>query len=181
MRKTVLITAVTAALVAPSIAQACLNEVERTVSDYVKILAKAEKDLAEGRFADARTALRRNRFPKQLQDRAGDVKAVLAIRTNPAKGELESAAARFKEKAANSTDVRFKAWHAEAQIALGQNDDARATLVALKEADLMPDAFAIRALAVISTGTERYELYKACRTRAKNKDICELPKAKTSS
>lgn len=180
MRKTVLITAVTAALVAPSIAQACMNEVERTVNDYIKILAKAEKDVAEGYFADARTALRRNRFPKQLQDRAADLKAVLAIRTN-VKKELEGAAARFKEKAASSKDVRFKAWHAEAQIALGQNDDARATLVALKEADLMPDAFAIRALAVISTGPERYELYKACRTRAKNKDICELPKAKTSS
>jgi hypothetical protein len=179
MRKTVLLTAIAAALIAPSIAQACMNATEATLNDYVRVLVKAEKSLDAGRFADAKRALDQ-RFPRSLNDRALDARAVLAIRTNDTK-QLESAARRFKAKAESNKDVRFKAWLAEAQLALGQTDEARAGLIALKEADLMPDAFAYRALAMLSTGAERYELYKACRTRAKNKDICELPKAKTSS
>ena len=179
MRKTVLVAAIAAALVAPSIAQACMNGVEWTTNDYVRVLVKAEKALEDGRFGDAKRAMRMN-FPSSLGDRAADIRAVIALRTNDTKG-LEAAAARFKAKAEKSKDVRFKAWLAETQLALGQKDEARTALVALKEQDLMPDAYAFRALAVLSSGSERYELYKACRTRAKNKDICELPSAKASS
>lgn len=182
MRKTVVV-AVAAALVASlyaPIASACLNGTEWTLNDYVRVVVKAEKAMDDGRFGDAKRALRMQ-FPASLRDRVDDLKAVLALRTTTDAKQLESAAARFKAKAEKTKDVRFKAWLAETQLALGQKDEARAALVALKEQDLMPDAYAFRALAVLSSGTERYELYKACRTRAKNKDICELPSAKTSS
>src|SRR5690349_14681163 len=142
MRKTVVCAAVAAALIAPSIASACLNGVEWTVDDYVRILVKAEKALEDGRFGDAKR-LMRSYFPRELRERASDVKAVLTLRTSTDTKMLEAAAARFQAKA-DGKDVRFKAWLAETQLALGQKDEARATLVALKEQDLMPDAYAFR-------------------------------------
>jgi hypothetical protein len=183
MLKTLLLS-LAAAIATPTIADACLNGTERTTNDYVRVVAKAEKQVEEGNFGVAKRTLGRMHFPAVLQERVKDLNAIIALRTTRETKALEGARDRFKarmESKEKATDLRFKAWFAEAQLALGLKDEARVILVELKEKDLMPDAYAYLALAKLSTGTERYELYKACRTRAKNKDICELPaEVKTS-
>ncbi len=184
MLKTLLF-ALVAAVATPTIADACLNGTEWTTNDYVRVVAKAEKQVEEGNFGTAKRTLGRMHFPTTaLQERVKDLKAIIALRTTREPKAIEGARDRFKlrmESKEKGTDLRFKAWFAEAQLALGMKDEARVILVELKERDLMPDAFAYLALAKLSSGTERYELYKACRTRAKNKDICELPaEVKTS-
>jgi hypothetical protein len=178
MLKTLLL-AIAAAVATPTIADACGNEVERTTNDYVRIVARAEKQVDEGNFGTAKRTLGRMQFPTTaLQERVKDLKAIIALRTTRETKAIEGARDRFKARMASkdkATDLRFKAWFAEAQLVLGQKDEARVVLVELKERDLMPDAYAYLALAKLSSGTERYEYYKACRTRAKNKDMCELP------
>jgi thioredoxin-like negative regulator of GroEL len=113
-----------------------------------------------------------------LRERADDVKTVIDLRSNK---NLEAVTKKLKERSdAKSKDVRFRAWYAEALLATGAKDEARTILAELQTNDLMPDAYAIQALAVLSSGEERYELWKQCRARAKNKDICELPDAKVT-
>jgi hypothetical protein len=180
MLKTALLAALLAAVAKPSPADACINGTEMTTNDYVRLVVKAEKAIEAGNFGDAKRALGRHRFPTALHERVADVRAVISLRSS---SNLESTATHFKTRSeAKTKDVRFKAWHAEALLALGKKDEAKLILVELREKDLMPDAYAFLALAKLSTGTDRHELWKACRTRAKNKDICELPaevKAKT--
>lgn len=181
MVKTLLL-ALAAAVTTPSIAGACMNEVQLTTDDYVRVLVKAERQLEAGELALAKRTMGRMAFPKALRDRASDIRSVITLRTSRDPGALEGARSHFAMRAdANPKDLRSKAWLAEAQLALGAKDEARAILVELRERDLMPDAYAIHALAKLSTGAERYELYKACRARAKNKAMCELPAEKAAS
>jgi predicted Zn-dependent protease len=174
MVKTLLF-ALAAAVAVPTVADACMNGVEWTTDDYVRVVMKAEKQVEAGDFVRAKRSLRM-RFPAQLADRVADLNAIITLRTTQEAKQLEGARARFKKRMdAKPTELRFKAWYAETQLALGAKDEARTILAELKERDLLPDAYAVHALAKLSSGTERYELYKACRARAKNKDMCELP------
>ena len=171
---------VAAALLArPSLADACGNGVEIETVDHAALVARAEKQLEAGQFAKAKKALGGHRMPTAaLQQRADDISAVVKLRISKKPADLEAAAKYFKarsESKSGASDVRFRAWLGEALLALGKKDDARKLLVALHEQDLVPDAFAYRALAQLSSGTERYNFWKACRTRAKNKEMCELP------
>lgn len=180
-----LLLALAAAMATPTIADACHNAVEWTTNDYARVVMKAEKQVEEGNFGSAKRTLGRMRFPTTaLQERVKDLKALIALRTNEVK-ELAQARERFKlrsESKEKGSDLRFKAWLAETHLALGAKDEARTILVELAEKDLMPDAYADLALAKLSSGAERYELYKRCRTRAKNKAMCELPaEVKTSA
>ncbi len=173
-------------LVRPTLADACLNGVEIQTVDHAKLVARAEKQLEAGQFASAKKSIGKGKMPTAaLQQRAEDVRAVLLLRMSSKQKDLETAAQYFKtrmESKTGATDVRFKAWLGEAQLALGNKDDARTLLVALHEQDLMPDAYGYLALAKLSTGTERYNFWKACRTRSKDKDLCELPsEAKTAA
>jgi hypothetical protein len=180
MLKTMLLVAVALAL-EPSTADACENGVEWTTNDYVRVVVKAEKFLERGQYGRAKKTLGRMSFPTEtLATRASDVRAVIKLRTPSAKTDLESAAAHFKARSESKTgakDVRFRAWLAEAYVATGSNDAALEILVDLEQRDLMPDAYAYLALAKLRTGPERLAAWKACRTRAANKDICELPTA----
>jgi thioredoxin-like negative regulator of GroEL len=176
MSKTLVVAALAAIVALPCPADACHNAVQWTVDDYVRVVMRAEKQLEAGRFGAAKKTIGRRRYPTAaLQQRAEDVRAVLALRMNDSKA-LEAAAQRFAARSEKTPkDVRFRAWLAEAMLATGKRDEARAILVELKERDLMPDAYAYLALAKLSSGTERFELWKQCRNRAKNKSICELP------
>ena len=176
MLRLIVFAAAVAIVAEPPVANACHNAVQWTVDDYVRIVIKAEKQLEGGHFLAAQKTLAKRRFPTAaLQQRAEDVRAVLALRLKDKRG-LEAAAKRFAMRSEKSPkDVRFRAWLAEALLATGKPDDARVILVALKERDLMPDAYAYLALAKLSAGTERFELWKQCRNRAKNKSMCELP------
>lgn len=184
MLKTLLF-ALVAAVATPTIADACLNGTEWTTNDYVRVVVKAEKQVEDGNFGTAKRTLGRMQFPTAaLQERVKDLKAIIALRTTTEVKAIEGARDRFKlrmESKDKAKDLRFKAWFAEAQLALGAKDEARALLTELKEKDLMPDAYAYVALAKLSTGELRYELYKACRTRATNKAMCELPAEKAAS
>ena len=176
MLRPLLFAALAAILAEPRAADACHNAVQWTTDDYVRVVVKAEKQLESGQFGAAKKTLGKMRFPTAaLQERADDVRAVLALRMKDTKA-LEGAAKRFAARSEKvAKDVRFRAWHAEALLANGKRDEARVILVGLKEKDLMPDAYAYLALAKLSSGTERFELWKQCRNRAKNKEICELP------
>lgn len=177
MLRTIVFAAAAAMLAQPRPADACHNAVQWTVDDYVRVVVKAERHLESGQFGAAKKTLGKMRFPTAgLQERADDVRAVIALRMGEKKG-LEAAAKRFatRSEKVGAKDVRFRAWLAEALLATGKKDEARPILVELKEKDLMPDAYAYLALAKLSSGTERFELWKQCRNRAKNKEICELP------
>lgn len=176
MLRILLAVAIAVAIEAPR-ADACGNEVELTTNDYVKLAAKAEKLLESGQYAHALRKLKRVRMPTAaLRARADDVRAVARLRIAKKAAELEAVAKHFKARSASKPDdVRFRAWLAEAYVSLGQHDAARRILAELHERDLMPDGHAYLALAKISTGTERYEFWKACRARVKDKRACELP------
>ena len=170
-------------LARPSLAEACGNEVELTVNDYAKMVARAEKQLEAGQFAKAKRSIGHVRMPTAaLQQRADDVRAVLLLRISTKPKDLETAAQRFKTRSeAKPDDVRFRAWLAEAQLALGNKEDAPKLLAELHEKDLIPDAYGYLALAKLSTGAERYNFWKACRTRSKDKNLCELPAEKAAA
>jgi hypothetical protein len=167
-------------------AEACHNAVEWTTDDYVRVLVRAEKQLDAGKYGQAKRTLGRTSFPTTaLKQRAKNLQMILALRIGDKKVDKDALAAHFKartEAKDGAKDVRNRAWLAEAYIAAGKPDEARPILVDLHTRDLMPDAYGYHALAKLSSGTERYEYYKACRTRAENKDICELPaEVKTGS
>jgi hypothetical protein len=183
MLKAMLLVAVALAI-RPARATACGNEVEWTTNDYVGVLVKAEKFLEKGNYIRARKTVGRIQFPtKALAARAADVHAVVKLRLHSAKGDIEAAMAHFKartESKSHAKDVRFRAWLAEAYVATGNKEGALAILVDLEQRDLMPDAHAYLALAKLRSGPERLAAWKACRTRATNKDMCELPTAITT-
>jgi hypothetical protein len=183
MLKTMLLVVAAVALT-PATADACGNAVEWTTNDYVRVVVKAEKLLERGQYGRAKQTLGRMKFPTTaLAERAADVRAVVKLRMPSAKTDLESATAHFKarsESKSGAKDVRFRAWLAEAYVAAGNKEVALEILVDLEQRDLMPDAYAYLALAKLRTGTERLAAWKACRTRATNKDLCELPTAITT-
>jgi hypothetical protein len=113
-----------------------------------------------------------------LRDRVKNIRAVLALRMRDAKHDKDALIAHFKarvEAKGTEKDVRYRAWLAEAYVAAGKTDEARPILADLHARDLMPDAYAYYTFATLSSGTERYEYYKACRTRTENKNLCDLP------
>jgi predicted Zn-dependent protease len=178
--------AIAACIVVPSpAAEACHNAVEWTTDDYVRVLVRAEKLIESGQYARAKRTLGRISFSTPaLKQRAKNVHMILALRIRDGKLNKESLVTHFKARTADkatSKDVRYHAWLAEALVAAGRPDEARPILVDLHTRDLMPDAYAYHNLARLSSGTERYEYYKACRTRTENKNLCELPAEVKSS
>jgi hypothetical protein len=173
--------AVAACTVLPSLsAEACENGVSWTTDDYVDKLVRVEKLIESGQYTRAKRSLGAvSWYPTAaLQQRAKNLQMLLALRMGNSKLSKEAVVAHFKartEAKATAKDVRNQAWLAEAYVAAGKPDEARPLLVDLHTRDLMPDAHGYHALAIVSTGTERYDYYKACRTRAANKNICELP------
>ena len=160
-------------------ADACHNEVQWTTNDYVRVLVRAEKQLDAGQYMRAKKTLGAIKFPTAaLRERRMNILAILSLRSGDSKLDKDTLVSHFKartEAKETQKDVRNRAWLAEAYILAGKPDEAMPILVDLHKRDLMPDAYAYHALAKLSSGTERYEHYKACRTRAANKDICELP------
>jgi thioredoxin-like negative regulator of GroEL len=185
MLKTTLFVVAALIVAAPSPADACHNEVARTLEDDVRLVQRAEKLLESGSYRKAGKVLKGWRFSNaRLRERTADVRAVVALRLRTSKDDVTWVVDHFKarsESKAGAKDVRFRAMLAEAYFATGKVDDARTILADLHQRDLMPDEYAIVTLAKLSTGTERYELWKACRTKAKNKDVCELPAEKVGA
>jgi hypothetical protein len=90
--------------------------------------------------------------------------------------EVQPAIEHFKGRSeAQAKNVRYRAWLAEAYVAAGEVAAGREILLDLTGRDLMPDAYAYLALAKASRGAERLAAWKTCRTKAVDKDICELP------
>jgi ATP/maltotriose-dependent transcriptional regulator MalT len=185
MFKTALLVAAAALAATPSRAHACFNEVARTVEDDVRLVQRAEKLLEGGLYAKAGRTLKGWKFSNaRLRERTADVRAVVALRLRTSKDDITWVVDHFKartEAKAGAKDVRFRAMLAEAYFATGKLDEARTILTDLVQRDLMPDEYAYVTLAKMSSGTERYELWKTCRTKAKNKDVCELPKETISA
>ena len=171
--------ALAASLVVPATADACLHEIRVTTEDYVRVVARAERLLERGSYGDAMRAIGNRSFPTPaLRERAKNVRAILALRMRDRKQKPGALVAHFKaatETKATQKDVRYRAWLAEALVEAGNAEEARPILMDLHTRDLMPDAYGYVALAKLSSGTERYDYYNACRTRAANKNICELP------
>jgi hypothetical protein len=179
MLKTALFVAAAVIAAAPSPADACHNEVARTVEDDVRLVQRAEKFLENGMYHKAGKTLKGWKFSNsRLRERTADVRAVVALRMKTSKDDVTWVVDHFKartESKNGAKDMRFRALLAEAYFATGKADEARTILADLHKRDLMPDEYAIVTLAKLSTGTERYELWKACRIKAKNKEMCELP------
>ena len=177
------VAAVAASLVVPAAAaHACMHAIRVTTVDYVRVVVRAEKQLESGSYGDATRTIGNRSFPTPaLRERAKNVRAILALRAHDRKAKPTALVKHFKaatEAKATQSDVRYRAWLAEALVAAGNGDEARPILADLHARDLMPDAYAFAALAKLSSGTERYEYYNECLTRAANKNVCELP-AKT--
>ncbi len=179
MLKTALFVAAAIVVAAPSPADACHNEVARTVEDDVRLVQRAEKLLEGGMYRKAGKTLKGWSFSNaRLRERTADVRAVVALRLRTSKDDVTWVVDHFKgrsESKAGAKDVRYQALLAEAYFAAGKPDEARTILSDLHKRDLMPDEYAIVTLAKLSKGAERYDLWKACRTKAKDKDVCELP------
>lgn len=173
--------AIAATLVVPAPANACIHAIEVQTVDYASIVVRAETLLDSGKYGEAKRVIGTRTYPTSaLQARAENVRAILALRMKDPKRKPDKLVAHFKTAAeAKKKDVRYRAWLAEALIAAGDADEGRTILADLHSRDLMPDAYGYLALAKLSSGTERYDYYNACRTRATNKNICELP-AKTT-
>jgi len=149
----------------------------------VRTLAKAEEAIEAGKLAEAKRILRAT-FPGELTYRADNLKVVVALRSGDKKVDTDAAIERFKaatEAESTKNDVHYRAWLAEAYIRAGKPDDARPILLDLHTRDVMPDAYGYRALAELSSETERAEYTEACLKRAPNKTICALPGAKKSA
>ena len=185
MLKTTLLVFLTALIATPSSSDACGNEVERTVEDDIRLVMRAEKQLESGSYRQAGKTLKGWRFSNaKLRERTVDVRAVVALRLRTTKDDLTWVVDHFKartESKAGEKDIRFRAMLAEAYFATGKTEEARTILADLNKRDLMPDEYAYVTLAKLSSGTERYELWRTCRTKAKNKDVCELPKETVSA
>jgi len=185
MLKTSLLVVLAGIIVTPSSSDACGNEVERTVEDDIRLVMRAEKQLENGLYHKAGKTLKGWKFANaRLRERTVDVRAVVALRLRTSKDDLTWVVNHFKartESKAGAKDIRFRAMLAEALFATGKTDEARTILTDLNKRDLMPDEYAYVTLAKLSSGTERYELWKTCRTKAKDKDVCELPKETISA
>jgi hypothetical protein len=177
LKSTLLVLLVVAAR--PSRSDACIHEVERVVESETSVLARAEKALEGGNYATARRIVETHTIgDTRLKLRAQDVVAVANLRVPKRKADVAKALKHFEARSASDAgkkDVRFRAWLAEAYVAAGRKDDARAILVELDRRDLMPDEYAYLALAKVSSSGERFAAWQACRTRAQNKTVCELP------
>jgi pentatricopeptide repeat protein len=176
MLKTVILVVIA---IRPAISDACGNAVAWTTNDYVAVLLKAEKRLDAGQPGDALRALRDVKFTgdraqrAQLQQRTKDVRALIQLRMA---NDLEAVVTHFKARTEqNPKSVHHRAWLAEAYVAAGNVELARAILDDLVKRDVMPDAHAYLALAKITRGPDRLAAWKACRVRARVKAICELP------
>lgn len=168
----------------PAISYACLNGVEWTVDDDIRMVKRAEKQFEAGQYGRALKTVRWLRpGDKRLRTRIADLKAIIAIRVHDPKQDLSNSVAHIeaRDDAAGHKDIKLYAWRAEAYVAVGRRDEAKAILDDLHARDLMPDAYGYLALAKLTSGTTRLEMWKACRTRAKDKDMCELPKEVVSA
>lgn len=169
--------ALVAVVATPAVSYACLNEVQQTLDDMIRLVKRAETQFNRGEFKRADNTLRHlATFDRKLSSRIQDLRAIIAVRTN-AKAELDGALAYLekRDETLGNKSMKHRAWRAEAYLAVGKRDEAKAILDDLHTRDLMPDAYGYLALAKLSSGTTRLEMWKACRTRAKDKAMCELP------
>jgi len=168
-----------AAMVAtPSVTDACINGTEWTVNDDIRMVKKSERHLENGQYELALRTLKYLRpADKRLQARMADIRAIIAIRMHDGKADLSKWVAQIetRDDAAKQKDIKFRAWRAEAYVAVGKRDEAKLILDDLHARDLVPDAYGYLALAKVTSGPTRLEMWKACRTRAKDKSMCELP------
>jgi hypothetical protein len=162
----------------PGIAFPCANSVEFHRSVIISQMVRVEALIEKGEYAEARELLGiipRRMDSTALTARAEDLHALLVLRA-PEPNKINAwMVTHFRDRLKrDKTSARFKAWLAEAQAADGNPKAALATLKELQAKDLMPDAFAFRVLATLTTGEERDAALAACKTRAKVKSICEL-------
>ena len=168
----------------PTISYACINGVEWTTQDDVRMVKRAETQFEQGQYSRALKTMRWLKpSDKRLRTRIADLKAIIEIRVHDERTDLAKSVAHIESRddAAAHKDIKLYAWRAEAYLAIGKRDEAKAILDDLHARDLMPDAHGYLALAKLTTGTTRLEMWKACRTRATVKDMCELPTAVTSA
>ena len=159
----------------PSGAAACGNAIHLTRAEFVQRIVQIEKGIEVGRYLEARRLLYNVPWPTTaLRRRAEAARAVIQLRVPDGEKDRE-AALRYFEARAGETDVRIRAWLAEAYVAAGRVDEARAILSDLVARDVMPDAVASLALAKVSTGAARAQAFDTCLARARNKRMCELP------
>jgi hypothetical protein len=166
--------AVAVGVAVPSVAFACMNGVEHKVNYNVIYMTQAEKYMESAQWTRAQKKLAKIRTTDtRLRARADDMLALIRVRLGT---EVQPAIEHFKGRSeAQAKNVRYRAWLAEAYVAAGEVAAGREILLDLTGRDLMPDAYAYLALAKASRGAERLAAWKTCRTKARDKDICELP------
>lgn len=182
MRARILIVSLLAVLV-PASAWACLNAMTLSGDEAVRKIKKAEKLLARGKNAKAARLLNRHRIrfsDQRLRRRANIIRATASIRQRSRVELATQNLARLYEESEH--DPVLMARYAEA-LAL---DDARRArsrelLEDLAKRDLMPDAFAYRALATLRhrdhDGAGRDKALARCRKMTKRKRICRVEKS----
>jgi len=162
------------------IALLCVNEYQLSYDVVVQDLAQVEKLIDSGSYELARKEL--DSQPSWIADeglrqRLRDLGGLLAMRAKQPKQSVGWVLPHFASRhRTNKKDPRFTAWLAEAYLADGHPTQALALVTDLANKDLMPDAFAYVVLAKLSTGEARESALAACRTRAKAKSICVVPK-----
>jgi hypothetical protein len=156
----------------------CLNGTILEGDQAVQRVVQVERALEQGNYGEASRLLQVDHFLNDhVVARWNDARTLLYLRTNPRKSArtaIEYFAARSKQ---DPKSIKHRAWLAEAYGAGGKRDDALRIFVDLRERDLMPDGFAWRALANLSTGSDVDALLEVCRKRSKYRNICTIEMA----
>jgi hypothetical protein len=171
---------------APTTSEACMNAMELEGNAAVRRIAKAEKQLEQGKLKQARSTLATHRF--RFADKGHRRRAMLVL-----------SAVEFRSKGASTTNWSVQNYIGDLERALKADKDnpllqsrlaegyaldhkthdkARLILNDLAERDLMPDAFGYRNLAILRAADKDMKSAKvalaSCRTLTKRKDVCTL-------
>jgi hypothetical protein len=158
----------------------CLNGTIMEGDEAVRALAQAEALIDAGQYGQAGGILGTDSsvhwMDERLLGRVYDAQVVIALRTAPRRA-AKNALAHFAQRSkAQPKNLRYQAWLAEAYAALNKREEALAILTDLHKRDLMPDGFAYVTIAKLSDGAEVEQWLDVCRTRAKVKSICVIPR-----
>jgi hypothetical protein len=171
---------------APSTAEACMNAIELEGNSAVQRIAKAEKELEQGKLNKARRTLATHRY--RFSDKGHRRRAMLVL-----------SAVEFRSAGASTTNYSVTRYIGELERAVKADKDnpllqsrlaegyaldkktldkARLILNDLDTRDLMPDAFGFRNLAILRAADKDMKTAKvalaSCRTLTKRKDVCTL-------
>jgi hypothetical protein len=156
----------------------CLNGTVLDGDEAARRVVQVEAALEAGNYGEASRLTAVDHFLNDhVVARWNDAKTLLYLRVDPRKAArraVEYFSARTKH---DPKSIKHRAWLAEAYGAAGKKQEALRIFLELRERDLMPDAFAWRALANVSDGAAVDAMLDVCKKRTKYPSVCVISMA----